>query len=376
MQSLILPLPESAGPKDGERILSDLGEVRGVDVHLVLDFSNCKRVQAGAAWRISNAIRRFASPSIVEAIIPIAATPLDNSEFWAANFLRTGLGYGLSTYATIIRTASEDLTDEVRKSCSQYLEYQVPEAITVYQLHEGAKINPNDFDSFLAKFQSWLPVVRVTPRLFSRAQERNLALLCFEAIQNVWDHAKKKPFPPDQSLVSSFSMRFVSQSAQIGEASRYFDSYLEGLSAVFHGDVQRPIGFLEILVADAGVGLAARHSQDPQIYWRKIEVEDGVTLDAIRDGSSVKVRTKDTTIRGEPGYGFTYIIDSVRALHGYAALRTGRRLGVFNSTLDVKSFLLLQDEYGYMPGTVFLVVLPIIPKPSRSRRTTNADHIR
>jgi hypothetical protein len=115
------------------------------------------------------------------------------------------------------------------------------------------------------------------------------------------------------------------------------------------------------VVNDDGNGIPARHSLDSTIYWKNIREERQWLVSALESGSSVKLRSQDTVVRGDPGYGFNKIISSFTGLQAFALLRTGRSEAFFDSTLGMTGFKINDITLGYMPGTALQVVFPVIP---------------
>jgi hypothetical protein len=119
--------------------------------------------------------------------------------------------------------------------------------------------------------------------------------------------------------------------------------------------------YIEICVNDDGVGIAARQSQNSSIYWGPKAPEHQAVRDALTAHSSVKLRTQDCRVRGVPGQGYTYIDACLRALKGFAIIRTGRLMAVLDGTQEAgPGFELLAGSQGYMPGTALSVLIPIL----------------
>lgn len=82
-------------------------------------------------------------------------------------------------------------------------------------------------------------------------------------------------------------------------------------------------------------------------------------LDALQSSGTVKLRALDTQLRGDPGHGTTIMLEQLRSLKAYAALRTGRRLVEFDPWRH-EGFEVNDAELGWLPGTAVQVLLPVL----------------
>ena len=110
---------------------------------------------------------------------------------------------------------------------------------------------------------------------------------------------------------------------------------------------RRRTDFVQVCVNDDGVGVAARQSQDLDIYQGPLEAEETAVRDALKTNSSVKLRAQDCRVRGISGFGYTYIESCLRSLRALAVLRTGRLLAFLDGTDDSrKGFDLAARVFG------------------------------
>src|SRR5262249_41286650 len=98
--------------------------------------------------------------------------------------------------------------------------------------------------------------------------------------------------------------------------------------------------------------------QNFSVYFGDIAKELNSLREALEDGSSVKLKTRDAAVRGSPGFGTTKIAAGLHALGAFAVLRTGRVLAYFDSTAEESAFVVHDTRLGYFPGTVLQVVFP------------------
>jgi hypothetical protein len=148
---------------------------------------------------------------------------------------------------------------------------------------------------------------------------------------------------------------------QLGGLHSYIAAHHEG-----SGPTNVIAGWMEIVVADDGVGIAARHAQTDEsvMYSGATSDEDEALHDALESSATVKLRTLDAQLRGEPGFGTAIMADSLKTIKAYAALRTGRRLIEFDPWRH-EQFELHDAEFGWLPGTAVQVLLPVLDRQLR-----------
>jgi hypothetical protein len=209
-----------------------------------------------------------------------------------------------------------------------------------------------DFDTF---FRQLCQCVSLDLDIYGALGYNDVVRLAFEAVQNAYDHANRKPLPPQTRIQSYLSMRYYLK-VESKPWDKAFLNYLHRwhqlakIGEKFHG-------WVEIVINDDGVGIAARQAQNKNIYWTDDEAETLSLSEALKTGGSIKLNTQEL-VRKDPGYGFSNIAESLRNMNAFALLRTGRRSVVFDSTTKDVSFKISEDALGYMPGTALQIVFP------------------
>jgi hypothetical protein len=250
-------------------------------------------------------------------------------------------------------TGGVDVTAEVRRCFDGKGRMAGPHAVIFTDLHRGLSMSPEREDRFRETFIDALGRLGLPPSRFERGRLQDVIKLSFEAVQNVYDHAGRKPLPERTRISCYFLLakgpRSAAWSRLLGVAGGH-----EGGSAEL-GDGRE---FLQVCVSDDGVGIAARQSQDPLIYQKPRGDEELAVMEALSARSSVKYKTHDSPIRGTTGQGFGYIDSLLGALGAFAVLRTGRLLAEFDGTRQGR-FALAAQDLGHMAGTTLDALVPI-----------------
>lgn len=277
---------------------------------------------------------------------------------WFTTFSRSGLGLALAAHARNVRTAAgEDVTALIVDYYERRFRQESHNAVIVRDVHRGYPIDVNSLTRFTQRFRKWLPWVKAEH--LSSEYDDKLARLCFEAIQNVYDHANRAPHPMGCAIFSCFAMRYYRTVSAPTSSGLPLRAYLERLASSIDANEEHP-AFLELVVNDDGVGVAARQTQQADIYWGDFSVERAACDAAFRPGSTVKLRAVDAPIRGDPGFGSVVILDAIKKLKAYAELRTGRvRAFMDGADLSARHFTFVQNGHGYLPGTFLHVVIPL-----------------
>lgn len=341
-------------PDHAETFVKRLSQRDTDNQHVVVRFEGYPYVNAGVGWRIGNALRRYAGDRLEIHIPPFNGGKGE----WFRSFTRSCLGDAFAAHAGRIFCGDLDVTEEVR---SYYVEWSCRKsqnAVVTGSLDSGINVDPEREDRFRDEFLRSLRQVNVRPNNFERDRLQDVIKLVFEAIQNVYDHATRKPLIENTRVVSYCLIGYYKSIGNHPDPAGKLRGYLEHLDKI---EPRRRADFIEVCVNDDGVGIAARQSQDPAIYWGAIEDEEAALSQAIAARSSVKLRANDTRVRGVPGQGYTYIESSLRALRAFAILRSGRLLAVLDGTNNNDTgFSLMQLDLGYMPGTTLDVLIPIL----------------
>ncbi len=347
-----------------EKALIDIASLSKEVNEVSLDLASCMHVDVGAGWRLGNALRDLATRGKLRITVPELVT-FDDQD-WFLHFTRSGLGMAIAQYAAEVRTPSRDITGEIKdyyRAPRSYIGSPIPAWVastfmTVPNLHLGVlPVESEDEAKFKSVLREMLPNAHLDLGAFTGPANDSLMQLLFEAVQNVWDHADQTPLSSGTRISSYLAIRYYRDIALPRTLSQEFRNYLERLPARLPKQADF-VGYIEVVVGDDGVGMAARYAQNGSIYEGPFEAEAASLINALKDGASVKPRVRDATIRGVPGYGTTKITTDLRTLAAFAMLRTGRTLVFFDSTSPEPGFLMQDAPLGYLPGTVLQIVFP------------------
>jgi hypothetical protein len=362
-QPLVLSAGHGLNLERAESFVAELGKVPTLGGEVEIDLQDCAHVDVGSGWRVGNALRRSRENFYLRVRIP---DPRGYSGWWFQHFTRSGLGMAIARYADAIFVGREEITKQFRlyydtprlvgtplPGFEKYL-WQAENFCLVNSLENGV-MNPDDVGEFGAVILKLLQKVSFDEAAYRKEDIQQLFDLVFQSVQNVYDHASKKPLPSETPILSYISLRYYRGINPPKSKTSELSTYLESLRS--QPARYEFTGFIELVVNDDGAGIAARHSLDPNIYWGNIEYESEVLVRALQAGQSVKLRSKDALVRGDPGYGTSRIEAALKSLEAFALLRTGR-LALVLDPLKSSSFTLIDSSYGYMPGTTLQIVLP------------------
>jgi len=327
---------------------------RAVDI----DLSRCRLLPPGAGWRLGNAMSRWAEHGQVAVTVP---EPGDFSGEWFKTMTRSGVGLALGRFAREVKTTSgADITALVRDYYEDAGSRSSTNYAVVVDLSETSLVE--GLDAFTERLGQMAARVGLDYGTLGSAARAALRQACFEGVENVLDHAFRSPYDPvDRPMLSYFSLGFHRQVDRNRAPGDEFVSYLKQLTSRLPTD--RPQrGFVEVVVLDTGVGLAARQSQDEQIYDGPLATEVEYTRAALATAGTVKLEVGDSFVRGEPGLGYSYILEGLRGLVAFATLRTGRCLITLDASAPggAASWQLTDQQLGYLPGTALHIVFPLI----------------
>lgn len=353
---------------DAESVVQKLAVAPEYLQSVRLDISATDSVEIGAGGRIGNALRRFQDVGIHVDVSMFDTLNPENyfSKNWGL-FSRSGLGLALATHATTIATKFGDVTQLFKK---RFLNKNLSidqNLIVASNLHrEMVAFEIENKTAFDAAFMSYFPKLNAPESAFDKTALSQLMELCREGIANLKDHSSKSPLPEGAGVLSYFSMGYHQNIFQVSDGVGPFKFYLRTLRAQKKELTRELLGFIEIVVSDDGVGIAARQSQDADIYWQSAEKEEEFLLKALTAGVSVKPISKDAIIRGDPGFGFNVMANELRKLKGFASIRSGRYLLVCDGTrMDPLSTAFkvakggASGQLSYLPGTIIQAVIPI-----------------
>ena len=350
---------------DAERIVRLIGVGSEFIKPLELDLTNAKTSEIGAGTRIGNALRRYHSNLTVR-IPPANGTTISNyiDDHW--HLLETShLGLAVAAHAHRVEAGTDDITRAFREHFSPEKPRISHTLVVVPGLHLPGTPTPEERDSFATYLISLLNKLRVPAARFDGEALDQLIELTREAVLNIRDHSTKTPLAADTAIQSYLSLSYHPPLDRVSGAVEPLRYYIRNLKRKFTR--QQVTGFLEIAINDDGVGVAARQSQREAIYWAAAPTEELALLAALQRGGSVKPIAKDAIARGDPGYGFSVIAQSLRRLNGFASMRTGKYLVVCDGTRYdpmAEGFKVASgrtsSQLGYLPGTLIQALVPVI----------------
>lgn len=361
VQEIFVPVKEGLSIDEAEKIIANLQA--NPDSNVVLDLTICQHVDAGAGFRIVNAISRYrqsATQSFVVRLPELATgAAVSKLPYFYSVYLRSGLGVGIAQYATSIQAQNREVTRQFSDYFLKLAAPNIQRGANVYVIRSltGSHIDSTAESSLYTKhIQPAFEHLKLSTRATEGNDVQNVGALLWQAVQNVIDHAAQAPFPAGTAMESYMSFtRYKTLSASPGD----FKGYLARLKEQRHRLSLPPEFFLEITVSDNGVGIPARHSQDAQIYHCSIEQEIEALLRALAPGQSIKNRIFGDSYIGTRGFGYTIIPQSLARLKAYGVLRTGRCALTFDGTLQgPHQFSLEQSGLGLMPGTALHLIVP------------------
>ena len=181
-------------PEHAEGVIWTLGEEDTPTRPVRIQFDGYPYVNAGAGCASVAAPRRY-SGGVLEATVP----PIGVGD-WFRTFSRGWVLRGDSCRKAICD--GKDVSVMLR---DYYLGPPIrreQNAVCFGDLHLGAGVNPEGEDLFRDAFISSLRKVNVWPANFNRDRLKDVIKFAFEAIQNVYDHARRKPLPEGTKVVS------------------------------------------------------------------------------------------------------------------------------------------------------------------------------
>jgi anti-sigma regulatory factor (Ser/Thr protein kinase) len=347
---------QSVGLDAVEERLRDWPTDRDREAETILNLAECRNVDPGAGMRLTNAMRRWAAGRLV-VVVPRDAD-LHGSD-WFRLFTRSGLGWGMAAHADAVLCGDRDIVEDLRAYYASTSPSHAVNCVMFKEIESGALV-PNQ-DRFVSTLlQAVRQYLRQAHESLAGPHRRSLARLAHEAVTNVVDHAFAAPWVEQEQPLGYLSVRWYrtvsAKNDELGGLRSYIEAHRERLAAA---DVLA--GWMEIVVADDGVGIAARHAQMDEVsmYTGPRAAEDKALLTALESSETVKLRTLDAQVRGEPGYGTAIMLECLNGLKAYAAVRTGRRLVEFNPWRQER-FELNDTHLGWLPGTAVQVLLPVL----------------
>ena len=253
-QQVVVSLGGEITPTRAEEVIALLAE-RDANTPVSLRFSGYPYMAPGTGWRIGNALRRFSGDAL-EAVVPAFG-----EGDWFRSFTRSGLGYALAAHAgRIVQGGGADVTALVRDFYNAKETRADQNAVFFSALHKGVSVNPDREDLFREAFLASLKKVNVRPAHLDRDRLQDIIKLSFEGVQNIYDHAARKPLLRSTMVVSYFLLGYYkSVKGQPDPTGRLcgYEVRLEALTARKRAD------FVQVCVNDDGVGIAGRQATNP-----------------------------------------------------------------------------------------------------------------
>src|SRR4051812_9867585 len=241
-----------------ERLLDRIAQSMPRASGFTLDCSSSSAISPGAGFRLGNALRLASSIGPLVVLVPAGQYASDKvaTDFFFT-FTRSGLGPAIARYAHRVEAEGKDVTASLKAYYERTLTVPAQTSLYVTDLHLGV-IDTEDENRFGRVLAEALMRVSDGVAGIERDPLARIIGLCFEAVQNIVDHAGKKPFN-GASLFSYLSIRYY---------KKIFSSD-DGLLTTYFNRARKDLGnrqWLEILVNDDGVGIPARQSQTTDIY--------------------------------------------------------------------------------------------------------------
>ncbi|HLX11864.1 MAG TPA: hypothetical protein VKS81_03545 [Bacteroidota bacterium] len=350
---------------NAEDAISRLAWERQPSAPLMIDLSACMHLDIGTGSLLGNGLRRYASVPSIKVMVP---EPNDSlSDFWFLEYTRSGIAFSLASYATEIHSPSRDITNQIRDYYTKGRS-KLPGLIELSEhlwagqnfcLLKGIDKPIIDFSN-LSRFRDMFiglsKTVSMDPSLYSTTSYNEIIQLVYEGLQNIYDHAGKKPLALNTRILTYLSLKYY-KTIKSKSWDKSFDGYLDRIYEYLPTS-HKYDGWIELVINDDGVGIAARQSQDPEIYWTDDDKEIETLTAALSSGGSIKLLLQEGVRARDPGYGFAKISDSLRAMGAFLKLRTGRLIAYFDPTLKDSKYEVSGDLLGYMPGTTLQIIIP------------------
>ncbi len=358
-------IPARLNVESAEKVLESVSSGRFKDEIAHIDFRECTHIDIGAGYRVGNVLRAISEHARLRVSIAAEDFIQSPSRRWFLNFTRSGLGPAIAEYAQEVSLAGRNIREELIAYYRRTL--HVPTQNTVYftGLHLG-RLDVEDESRFVRNLLAQFRFLNVSAKSFDEQSLSSLGAMCFEAAQNVVDHAARKPMPPGSKIFSYLSLRYYKGSDRPEEG--VFARYLRHVNEKFGSEDD--VRYIEIVVNDDGVGIPARESQALDIYRGAKLTEEAALSNALKH-SKLKLRAKDSQVRGGvTGQGYKRIQDGLKQLGAFASLRTGRSLVSFNGLSPIQTeFVMMPGSFGQsfalMPGTALQIVVPFRPISNR-----------
>lgn len=360
---------EVVWPEYAENIAASLISKATPGGHIRIDFSRTRDFQPAAVPRLGNALRHISSKGTKITVVVPSSRGSDEPQL--DGLLESGIGKQVAVHASVIRTRHH----QIKRAFKKALKSSGPERdrLRVEHLPQWDAAASRSIGEVTAAISDFCK-----EHFESSGGETDVvegvSRLVAESVWNVIDHSARDPLDSNQQVSSWLSLSQVADrelsliaAGFVNEdpATRYF--------ATMRTWEPLPSHFLQIMINDDGVGIAARQRLTAEIYTKSSTAEREALAEALEAGGSVKLRARDCYVDKQPGYGSTHVANAIVALYGYASIRSGRLLAYLDGSSAEKhesdEFVLEPSDRSYLPGTTIHIVVPIgIPV-----RKTQAD---
>ncbi len=295
-----------------------------------LDFRELRNIAASAGPRLGNCLREVTRRGLRLTVV------LPSSERWRSTLGGELLGQQLARHATTIRGSTADVSGDALR---ELLSAVSSSTDNLSHAHADVERSVVAASRTVAAFEQGIVEWSDSfPSRFTRPVARRavpLAGALAEGCWNVLDHSGRQPLVPNAGVASQYSYKWVPMS-ELRLTPEGFSGGLDRLTEYLGSIVDsvevsdRPQGFIQLQVVDDGVGIAARHALDPEIYDGGVEAELQAFEEALAAGGSVKLRSLDCVVEKTPGYGLTNVANALWKVRGFGMLRSGRVVGSYD----------------------------------------------
>lgn len=343
-----------------EAILAKLTHAGDAGHTVLLDLQRLRHLRPGTGWRIGNALRTTRRGNVLTAVVPFSPDEGGPARDWWFRVSRSGLGYALLHRChQLLTTDRRDITAVVSEYYNTLHGSPARNHFCLARAALGYRFDCDSLDRFASQFRRALVANNVPEFADAEEDHRPLVEFCFESVQNIADHAAKKPMPTDSDVFDYFAMNWYRSDTHLSTDPSARGTYRSNLLRSVPGN-QTIAGFVNIVICDDGVGIPARQYQTLDVYNHSSYGEEYIALErALAPGGTAKFDAQDSPIRHDPGYGTVKIASALSRLNGFAEIRTGRVLATYDgASPSDTSFAIDRELFPYMPGTVLDVLIP------------------
>ncbi len=350
--------------EDCEKFVSVISSGIKINSPLVLDLKKTKYLEPVVGSILGNTLRRYADKKLLKVILP-KVNKNNYKNILSSNYIKSNLLQSILLHTDqIYNNNNENINKDIQEILDDFYNSKHKprkQYISIADIHSNNLHFYDSYDLFYEMFSTKLKTLFGSKKINSLKSMDGVFSVCYEASQNIVDHANKLPFD-DKKILNSYLT--ISYHNKLIAKHYKLAAYLKSLGKEFSVDGST-ISFIEIIINDDGLGIAARQSLDANIYWRNHSKEKAIIEKAFSAGGTVKFGVNDSNLRHDPGFGFAKICQKLESLKAYATIRTGRSLYVLNSfsRFTKNEFIFTNKknntEYGYVPGTLIHILVPI-----------------